>query len=120
MNQEILSKAEKLIEYFIEYVGISPDKQVNAITKSERQAMVEALKGMKFEVDRIDDIKHAIITSGGVDLKQINPKTMESKIVPGLYFAGEMMDVDAFTGGFNLQIAFSTGYLAGKYAGGSL
>jgi len=111
---------QKLIEYFIEYVGISPDKQVNAITKPERQAMVEALKGMKFEVDRIDDIKHAIITSGGVDLKQINPKTMESKIVPGLYFAGEMMDVDAFTGGFNLQIAFSTGYLAGKYAGGSL
>ena len=111
---------QKLIDYFIEYTKIYPDKQVNSITKAERARIVDALKNMTFDVLGLDDIKRGIVTAGGVSTAEINPKTMESKLVSGLYFAGEMMDVDAFTGGFNLQIAFSTGYVAGKHAGGDL
>ncbi len=96
--------------------GIDPNKKVNEITKAERKALVSILKDMKFDISEFASIKNAVITSGGVSVKEINPKTMESKICPGVFFAGEIIDVDAYTGGFNLQIAFSTGYLAGKNA----
>ena len=82
--------------------------------------MVSIMKCMRVGVKGFRPIEEAIITSGGIEVKEINPKTMESKIAPGLYFAGEVIDVDAYTGGFNLQIAFSTGYLAGKSAAESL
>ena len=106
----------KMIDVFVEYTGIEGRKKVNAITKEERQRILNSLKTFSIPLQGYRPIEEAIITSGGVDTKQINPKTMESKIVSGLYFAGEIIDVDAYTGGFNLQIAFSTGYLAGKNA----
>ena len=76
--------------------------------------LIEVLKGLKLEIKKFRPIEEAIITSGGIKIKEINPKTMESKKVKGLYFAGEIIDVDSYTGGFNLQIAYSTGYVAGK------
>ncbi len=94
--------------------GINGDKQVNQISKEERKKLVDTLKNMTFSITGGRGFKEAIITAGGVSTKEINPSTMESKKVKGLYFAGEMIDVDAFTGGFNLTIAFSTGYLAGE------
>ena len=106
----------KMIEPFIDYVGIPERKKVNLITKEERKRIGAALKSLKIPITRPRPIEEAIITSGGVSVKEISPKTMESKLVPNLYFAGEIIDVDAYTGGFNLQIAFSTGYLAGKSA----
>ena len=105
---------KKLIPVIVELSKIPPHKKVNEITKDERKYLVSLLKDFKFSVKGFRPIEEAIITSGGVNVKEINPKTMESKIVPGLFFAGEIIDVDAYTGGFNLQIAFSTGYLAGK------
>ena len=78
--------------------------------------MVNTLKSLTFKIKKLRSIEEAVVTSGGVSVDQINPKTMESKVVKGLFFAGEVIDVDAFTGGFNLQIAFSTGFLAGKNA----
>lgn len=104
----------KLIEPFVAFTGINPRKKVNVITKEERRIIIEKLKNFDIPLYRFRPIEEAIITSGGVDVKEINPKTMESKITNGLYFAGEVLDVDAYTGGFNLQIAFSTAYLAGK------
>ncbi len=106
----------KMIEPFISLSGIAPRKKVNLITKEERAVILKTLKGIKIHLKRFRPIEEAIITSGGIEVKEITPKTMESKITPGLYFAGEIIDVDAYTGGFNLQIAFSTGYLAGKSA----
>lgn len=106
----------KMIEPFVEVTGIDPRRKVNSITKDERKTIVKALKSFKIPIDGVRPIEEAIITSGGISVKEINPKTMESKLVDGLYFAGEVIDVDAYTGGFNLQIAFSTGYLAGKSA----
>ncbi len=111
---ELLPK--KLIDVFIKMTGINPDKKVNEITREERKLMVDLLKEMRFEINSLRPVEDAIITSGGINVKEINPKTMESKICSGLYFAGEVIDVDAYTGGFNLQIAFSTGYLAGSNA----
>ena len=111
---ELLPK--KLIDVFIKMTGINPDKKVNEITREERKLMVDLLKEMRFEINSLRPVEDAIITSGGINVKEINPKTMESKICSGLYFAGEVIDVDAYTGGFNLQIAFSTGYLAGYNA----
>ncbi len=96
--------------------GINGEKQVNQISKEERRKLVDTLKNMTFIITGGRGFKEAIITAGGVSTKEINPSTMESKKVKGLYFAGEMIDVDAFTGGFNLTIAFSTGYLAGDQA----
>jgi hypothetical protein len=93
---------------------ISPDKKVNIISKSERLRLLTTIKNFDMIVSSLRDFSESIITSGGVDVKEINPKTMESKLVKGLYFCGEVLDVDAFTGGFNLQIAFSTGYAAGN------
>ena len=89
---------------------------LNSITKEERRVILNALKSFEIPLDGYRPIEEAIVTSGGVEVKEIIPKTMESRIVPGLYFCGEVIDVDAYTGGYNLQIAFSTGYLAGKSA----
>ncbi len=111
---ELLPK--KMIPVIIEMSGISPDKKVNEITREERRILIDLLKEMRFSVNGLRPVEDAIITSGGVNVKEINPKTMESKLCKGLYFAGEVIDVDAYTGGFNLQIAFSTGYLAGNNA----
>ena len=106
----------KFIEPFAQLVRIDPHKKVNSLTKEERARILRSLKGVDIPLLRKRPIEEAIITSGGIEVKEITPKSMESKIVPGLYFAGEVIDVDAYTGGFNLQIAFSTAYLAGKSA----
>ncbi len=105
---------QKMINTVIKMSEINPQKQVNTITKQERIKLIEVLKGFKLEIKKFRPIEEAIITSGGIKIKEINPKTMESKKVKGLYFAGEIIDVDSYTGGFNLQIAYSTGYVAGK------
>ena len=104
---------QKLIPVIIENTKINPKKQVNEITKEERERIVKKLKHFEININGIRPIEEAIITSGGISTKEINPKTMESKIIKGLYFAGEIIDVDALTGGFNLQIAWSTGFTAG-------
>ena len=105
---------QKIIPAIINQSGISPEKQVNEITKEDRKKIINAIKQFTITISKFRDIVEAIITSGGIDTKEINPKTMESKKVKGLYFAGEVIDVDAYTGGFNLQIAYSTGVTAGK------
>ncbi len=105
---------QKMIESVIRMSKIDPQKQVNTITKQERMKLIEVLKGFVLEIKGFRPIEEAIVTSGGIKIKEINPKTMESKKVKGLYFAGEIIDVDSYTGGFNLQIAYSTGYVAGK------
>lgn len=102
-----------MIDVFLELCGIEHEKKVNAITKEERKKILHMLKEIKINIEDFCPIEQAIITSGGVSVKEINPSTMESKIVNNLYFCGEIIDVDAYTGGFNLQIAFSTGRLAG-------
>ena len=104
---------KKIINYVIEKSKITPNKQVNEITKQERLNLVKLIKGLEFTIKGTRPVEEGIITAGGINIKEINPKTMESKIVKGLYFAGELIDVDAYTGGFNLQIAYSTGYTAG-------
>ena len=103
----------KMIPVIIRLSGISPEKKVNEITREERGIFVDLLKNLSMQITGTRDFKEAIITQGGVHVKEINPSTMESKLVKGLYFAGEVLDLDAVTGGFNLQIAWSTGYLAG-------
>ena len=108
---ELLPK--KMIPVIIELSQIDPFKKVNEITKEERKRLVTLLKQFRFKLTSTRGFNEAIITRGGVNVKEINPATMESKIVSGLYFAGEVIDVDALTGGYNLQIAYSTGYLAG-------
>ena len=105
---------QKIIPYIIEKSQISEEKKVNEITKEERKRLSQLLKRLEFTIKGFRPIEEAIITSGGINVKEINPKTMESKLVKGLYFAGEIIDVDAYTGGFNLQIAYSTGYIAGQ------
>lgn len=104
---------KKLIPVVIENSSIKADKKVNEITKLERKKLVRLLKNFEITIKAFRPIEEAIITSGGVSVKEINPKTMESRLVKGLYFAGEIIDVDSYTGGFNLQIAYSTGYTAG-------
>ena len=103
----------KMIPVIADYCGIEHEKKINQITREDRRHLTEALKHFALTVKCPRPITEAIITSGGVNTKQINPSTMESKLVKGLFFAGEVIDVDAYTGGFNLQIAFSTGYTAG-------
>jgi len=105
---------EKLIDIIIEKSGIGPYEKVNEITGAKRHRLLTLLKGFPIAITGTEGFERAVITCGGVDVNEINPSTMESKLVKGLYFAGEVIDVDAFTGGYNLQIAFSTGYLAGK------
>lgn len=102
-----------LISYVLEGAGISGDKKVNQITKEDRERLVRTIKNFSLKFDSLDDIDRAIVTSGGVDVKDIDPKTMESKKVKGLYFIGEVLDLDGLTGGFNIQIANSTGYSCG-------
>ena len=105
---------KKLILPVIASAGIPPKTRVNALTKEQRLSLVKTLKALPLTVTALRSFNEAVITRGGVSVKEIDPKTMASKIVEGLFFAGEVIDVDAFTGGFNLQIAFSTGYLAGE------
>ena len=105
---------QKMINTIIKRSKINENKKVNEITKEERRNLVHLLKNFKVIIKGFRPIEEAIITSGGVSVKEINPKTMESKIIKGLFFAGEIIDVDAYTGGFNLQIAYSTGFTAGK------
>lgn len=103
----------KLIPVMIELSGISPDKKVNEISREDRQRFVELIKALPVTLVRLRGFNEAIITKGGVSVKEVNPSTMESKLVHGLYFVGEVLDLDAVTGGYNLQIAWSTAYLAG-------
>lgn len=104
---------QTMIPVIIKISQISPDKKVNEITKQERYRIIDSIKHLTIFIDGYRPIKEAIVTAGGISIKDINPKTMESKIIKRLYFAGEVIDVDAYTGGFNLQIAYSTGYTAG-------
>ena len=105
---------QKLIPVIVEKSGIDPRKKVNSVTKEERRSLAGLIKGLSFALSGKRPIEEAIITSGGVSTAEINPSTMESKKVTNLYFAGEVIDVDAYTGGYNLQIAFATGVLAGE------
>ena len=105
---------QKLIMPIIYLSNIPIDKKVNHITKQERKQLVTTVKQLPITLTAFRPIQEAIVTAGGIDIKEINPKTMESKLIKNLYFAGEIIDVDAYTGGFNLQIAYSTGYVAGK------
>lgn len=105
---------QKMIPVIVELSNIKPDKKVHQITKEERGRLAYLIKNLKIQIADLMPIDIAIITCGGVDVKQINPKTMESKVIKNLFLAGEVLDVDAFTGGFNLQIAFSTAVAAGK------
>lgn len=109
---ELLPK--KLIPVVVELSGIPPETKIHQITKAQRQALLDVIKNFTLHIKGMRPIDEAIITSGGVKVSEINPSTMESKLVKNLYFAGEVIDVDAYTGGFNLQIAFSTGFLAGN------
>ena len=104
---------KKIIDVVLNKSKINLEKQVNEITKEERTYLVKLLKNFEIRLLGFRPVEEAIITAGGIDIKEINPKTMESKIVSGLYFAGEIIDVDAYTGGFNLQIAYSTGWTSG-------
>ena len=104
---------QKMIPVIIKRSGIPPEEKCHTVTRIQRAALLEALKHFTVDISGFAPLAGAIVTAGGVRVKEIDPKTMQSKIIPGLFFAGEIMDVDAYTGGFNLQIAFSTGYAAG-------
>lgn len=105
---------KKLIPIVIGMSEIDPYKKVHEITKEEREHLIQVIKNLPFTISGLRNYNEAIITKGGISIKEINPKTMESKIVPNIYFVGEVLDIDALTGGYNLQIAWSTGYLAGS------
>lgn len=106
----------KLAELFPAICGVDGGKQCCQVTRQERETLCAALKGLPIHLRKLAPLDEAIVTRGGVAVKEIAPATMESKLLPGLYFAGEVMDVDAHTGGYNLQIAWSTGALAGQSA----
>ena len=106
----------KMIPVVIKRTGIPPEKKVNLITKEERRTVLQVIKAFRIPLSGFRPIAEAIVTAGGISVKEINPKNMMSRLVENLFFAGEVMDVDAYTGGFNLQIAFSTGHLAGSIA----
>ena len=106
----------KLIPVMIDLSGIEPEKKVNEISRAERERFVNLIKGFELTITSLRGWNEAIITRGGVSVKEINPSTMESKNHPGIYFVGEVLDLDAKTRGFNLQIAWSTGYCAGQAA----
>jgi len=105
---------KKLVPVIAKLSGIDPGIKTNQVTKEQRHRLIGLLKGFKVTITSFRPIEEAVITSGGVKTDEINPKTMQSKLTQGLYFAGEVIDVDAYTGGFNLQIAFATGNLAGR------
>ena len=118
-NQPVLNVIKGLlpsimVPIFANKIKLDLLKKVNEITKNERLLIISNLKKFNLTFDKLDTLDHAIVTSGGVDVSEINPKTMESKLVEGLYFVGEVLDIDCLTGGFNVQCAFSTGYVAGK------
>ena len=102
-----------MVPVFIEILNFDDGRQINSVTKEERMAIINLLKAFPFTITGLREYKEAIITQGGVSVKAIDPSTMKCKNINGLSFAGEVLDLDAFTGGFNLQIAWSTGYLAG-------
>lgn len=106
----------KLIPTVIRRSGIDPRKKVNSVTREERDALASVMTDLRFAISGFRPMSEAIVTKGGISVREINPKTMESKVCPGLFVAGEVLDVDAYTGGFNLQIAFATGVLAGENA----
>ncbi|HSN58865.1 MAG TPA: NAD(P)/FAD-dependent oxidoreductase, partial [Clostridiaceae bacterium] len=112
---ELLPK--KMIPVIVSLSKIDPDKKVNIITKDERKHLVTLLQGLEFHVKGLRPVAEAIITAGGIDVKDIDPSTMKSKIISNLSFAGEIIDIDALTGGYNIQLALSTGYLAGTSIG---
>ena len=107
---------QKMIPVIVELSGIGEHTKVHTVTREQRRSLIELLKGLRVPLDGFRPIEEAIVTRGGVDVREVDPKTMQSKRVSGLYFAGELLDVDAYTGGYNLQIAFSTAYLAGENA----
>ncbi len=104
---------KKMIDYIVYKTGIDRKKPVHQVSKEERHILLVLIKGVEYDIKRLRPIEEAIVTEGGISVKEVNPSTMESKLVEGLYFAGEILDINGFTGGYNLQIAFSTGYLAG-------
>jgi predicted Rossmann fold flavoprotein len=106
----------RLIKVFMEALGVDMLKKCSQITQKERNNIVSLLKGFRMDISGARPIEEGMVTRGGVSLKEITPRTMESRLVKGLYFCGEVIDIDADTGGFNLQAAFSTGYLAGESA----
>ena len=119
LNRDIINSLgallpRKLIPVILRKAGIPFEKKVRDITREERAALLTLLKGFPLTVSGFRPVEEAIVTRGGVSVKEIDPKTMESKLCPGLYFAGEILDVDGYTGGFNLQIAFSTAYVAAE------
>ena len=121
LNRDFANSLDKLlpksiIPVIINMSGIDPHTKVNQISREQRQSLINAIKHFKLNITGFRPIEEAIITSGGISVKEINPATMMSKLIGGLFFAGEIIDVDAYTGGFNLQIAFSTGVLAGQNA----
>jgi predicted Rossmann fold flavoprotein len=107
---------QKLVEPFVDMTGVPPNTLGNQITLEERESLLNLLKSLRFDIEGAYATSTAMVTAGGISLKEINPRTMASQLVEGLYFCGEVMDVDAGTGGFNLQAAFSTGYVAGESA----
>lgn len=121
LNRDFANSLDKLlpksiIPVIINMSGIDPHTKVNQISREQRQSLINAIKHFKLNITGFRPIEEAIITSGGISVKEINPATMMSKLIGGLFFAGEIIDVDAYTGGFNLQIAFSTGFVAGENA----
>ena len=121
LNRDFSNSLGKLlsrlsIPVIVEKSGIPHDMKVNSITREQRMGLVRLVKAFRIDIDRPRPIEEAIITSGGIDTKEIDPRTMESKLIRGLYFAGEILDTDAYTGGFNLQIAWSTAHAAGRSA----
>ena len=123
LNKDVLNGLDKLlpkalIPIVLELSGVEARKKINSITKQERTQLVNTIKNMTVKPIGFRPVDEAIVTSGGVSVKEINPSTMDSKLYSGLYFAGEMIDTDAYTGGFNLQIAWSTGYVAGMNVSG--
>ena len=111
---------QKLIPVVIDLAYLDEEKPIHQVTKEERLRLAHTIKHMEMTVTKTRPMAEAIVTAGGVSTKEVNPKTMASRIVNGLYFAGEVLDIDGYTGGFNLQAAFSTGYSAGKAAAESL
>ena len=106
-----------MIPVLVALSGIPEDTKVNMITREQRHALIRLFKAFPVRISGMRPVDEAIVTAGGINTKEVNPRTMESKLIKGLYFAGEVLDLDALTGGYNLQIAWSTGYLAGVNAG---
>ncbi len=111
---------QKLIPVIVSLSGIDPEKECNQITRTERLSLLSLLKALPVEITTVRPIAEAIVTTGGIDVREIDPRSMQSRLIKGVYFAGEILDVDGYTGGFNLQAAFSTGYVAGKKAAGEV